>query len=501
MRRLSFVRLFLAASVLFAVFPVKAQNSSYFEKFPSRTGTHVITRFNPAGHYIVVSGQMSEWGFFIVRDGYTTRTFDLPLAPGSGAGQVGSASYGHTVHDMQIYGSTCWFCGKRWNRIYEFGMPAYPGAPIPIIESVDSLPYVGKFDIAGAVAGTAVVKIMYFPTSDNLMRLNRLATTGDGVVMIGEQGSAHNTVLVELTENTTNNTYKIIQSSFSEEVFMDLVRTGNKVVTLSRFNNPIHTGFYNYTFGLRYGTPNSFVSTGNTMYGYDTYYPFCDTRAKFTGVDPIILSNVNNSINLTNAVTVSFVSTSATAYVGQLISYHIASQGAMPTDVLWTAGKDYYTKIKDAKFNKPLTFNTFMAVLLEDNNGNSVLRFPYLNVGNTSYSDTILYAADPKLESLAPFQYMSNSFETYAAGYYALDYSKISFLEEYELHDHFNPSNPATCFSVKLGTIHSIPSEYYPSTMTDKPLVVVSTKTGVFEQNTISATVLESIFDCQRSRE
>ena len=113
--------------------------------------------------------------------------------------------------------------------------------------------------------------------------------------------------------------------------------------------------------------------------------------------------------------------------------YNINSEGQTITDILNGSGIVKFTKIKEIGFNRPLVSTTKMVVLLEDKYNLSILRFPYW--GRTSlYHDTILFSDSLVLQSIAPFQNMSNSLDVRVSGYNPYSSNKVVQLKEEFIH-------------------------------------------------------------------
>ncbi len=484
--------LYIACIVLTVVFlqGVASAQSSLIEKYNSSRGTNVITRYNDVDNYLVTCAKnMYGNSFFIVQDGSVKRTFDMPVTTGN----FNVSGIGFVVNDVQIYGSTCWFCGTNWEETYELVYPPEIGAPPYLVFKTKNAGFIGRFDIAQALTGVAQLHISIIgeANGDTVSRLDKLATYGTGVVSIGNIDTTDTPVLVEFTDTPTGIcNFTVWRPDYGGEQFVDVESTNGRIVTLSRYKDTLNSNFFHWNYGLRYGTPGNFILTGNTVYMYDTYYPFLDGRARFTGMDPIVLSSVHQG----HDVTVSFVVNNNTSFNGRFVVYHIPSAGAVPLDVVFNRTHINYSIVKDADFNNPMTFNTYMSLLLEDHQGNSVLRFPYLNQSPMIQYDTVWSILEPRIESLAAYQNMSNRLNLYAGGYYSQDANKIAEFNEIMLHDHFMINND--CMEHDRGELQSVHT-YEPPTTPPHPLVNMFSQTSEYMKFQYKAPEVEAQIECR----
>ena len=351
-----------------------AQSFGFIDRYHSKSGEGVVTRYNTADNLTVTCfhdtvGRAS----ILVSNGTLSRTFSLPRS--ADYVPVGQ-KYGYTVTDMQLVGTECWFCGYRWR---ETGKVSYEFGGLGYLERVDT-GFWGCFNLSDVMDGSPDVTLVQ---ADSVKRFTRLAAAVGGIVCVGS-GQRGYSVLAECNLISTSlYICRLWKPTLFEEALVDVVCTNGRIVTLSRYNNPQHTMLYHYRFGLRYGTLSSFTSMGNVLYQYDTYYPFGDNRARFSGLDPISLASVNKG----HEVTVSFVATWDTPYKGYYMIYHIADAGQAPADVVFgkeaaeaaeTGGEEPRCTVSSE--DTPLTVSNYPLQLVTPNPGK-------LNVVNPKVTD------------------------------------------------------------------------------------------------------------------
>ena len=140
---------------------------------------------------------------------------------------------------------------------------------------------------------------------------------------------------------------------------------------------------------LRRGNPQIFFA-GNNTYPYDTYDAYNDRRARRWTNAPVFLTKTNKGCG----VVVSYI-TENTDYPlhdfpGKLIMFHFPEELTEPTEIIHNDDTDVYVRIKDIKSSDSSLGKSFMAVLLEDSYGKSVVRFPRVGTGalfNTTMSN------------------------------------------------------------------------------------------------------------------
>ena len=415
---------------------VAGQSFSSVTKYNNCTGDKTLIRKNQTSYTVTCYHDEHNCSSFIVesqiRRKFATTSYSnngqTPLAPQTG----------YIVRDMELLDGVCWFCGEKWvetgQMLYTLEGLAYP--------EVLHYGFIGRFNMADVIAGNGNYETMVISGTEVL---TALAVYVSGVTAIGGAiDHPYSSCVVELQETSFPGSYLVTTevSSNSEEVFMDVTCAGGKVITLSRFNNPANSSYYNYRFGLRYGTPSSFTYTANTLYCYNTSLLFSIPDAgKFYNLSPIFLCKTNNG----KGVVVSHLgegSANTNIYSGHLMLYHIGSEGATSVEVKNNYDMDVYSEIKEITFNVP--FNTYskMAILLDGN----TLRFP-LWASNYNY-DTVMYTNDYNLASMVYYYAQSGLFDISGVGYDSTN--KIVRLYQ-NVNSDWPTWNSMTCMQTKWG--------------------------------------------------
>ena len=465
-------------------------NYSKITQFNNVNGENTIIRTNRVfSHFVTCSNTSDGRSCFVVDNGssykffYTTQ--HVTMIPGV------SLNTGYVVKDMQMEfdGTTCWFCGIKWA---ETGTLVYDINGSGTWDTV-FCGFIGRFDAVDVMNGSGSFEIMEI---DGTYCLDKLAAWNTGAAAVGIDDYGRSRV-VELIQSGTNTyKYKVEKSTRTDEVFMDIANANGRIVTLSRFNSSISNSYFKNYFGLRYGNPSYFVSTSSTLYLYNTANVFGNNAATFTSMNPVHLSYTNKD----KEVVVSYLGDYFSAFVapwlkGHLLSYHIPSEGANNITMTYNQDTNTYRKIYEVKFNQPLTTKTYMAALLEGSDGNSVLRFPYLNRTN-AYNDTMLYINyAPKVESVAPYQTSSSGMEIAATGRYHYSYQRIVDIREYEIHDHLSMWNNNNCFFFFFWTFKPV-SFTSGSTETCTLQVVNSEQNCHFSQFSFTSTTPDTSLKC-----
>lgn len=400
-----------------------AQNYSTLYRYNNLKGNHVIIRTDQTNTYFVTSYRPNLGrSCFIVKNSNSTRYFDMRECY-----ENSPLTYAYLVNDMQIQDDECYFCGRKW--FYTGEMIYYPDGTMEL--EVDSIGFFGKFNVNDVLSGTGTYEILELIKTKTL---TKLAVYPGGATAVGVSDSMDHSCLVELHETgivggVMNYKAKILHSTIPDEVFMDVVHTSTKVTTVSRYNNPQRYVAYRDYFGLRTGSPLDFLGTNNGINNYSAYSVFGDEHACFSGVDPVCLS----AVNVGEAVTVSYLMSAIPLTDGKVISYRINIPGQQTTGIQYNYDNNRYKRILEAKFNMSLNNNTNMAIVLEDEDGKSIIRFPCWN-NQTTYCDTILYSDSVTVQSLAPFQLSSNTFCLAMGGYFHNNMKKIAELRNYDIH-------------------------------------------------------------------
>ncbi len=309
----------------------------------SVVGDRTLIRMDHSREYIVTcSHTENDCSKFSVSTTDITKHFTTTnYIPNPHFSPYAPLNQGYVVKDMRIVGTTCWFVGVHWwetgNVVYGFGFGS-PGE-----WEVKYGGFVGRFDVRDVVNGSGQYEILTIPGT---RELTRLAAYSGGITAVGKNMFGVSK-LVELEYYSSGQSrFSVGQSSYAEEVFMDVVNASGRIVVLSRFNNPSHYMYYRHYFGLRYGNIGNFFNThNNNLYCYDNYYPFPDASASFAGLDPIFLNYTNSG----NEVLVSYLGTTGPLN-GELIMYRIPSEGVRPAEVQYSAGGYTYSAIRDVQF-------------------------------------------------------------------------------------------------------------------------------------------------------
>lgn len=437
-RRLSAGRMSAIAScLLLMTVSVTGWGQSMVRQYPLLQGDNMLVRTDNAT-FVTCCNTTDKRSCFVVDDGTTARQFFTTEAPAG----IHVTDSGYVVNDMQLVDGFCWFAGYKWVNT---GMPVYTlDGQMYILITHEA--FVGKFKTSQVLSGNGNYRIALIP---QVHHIERLAVMGDDVTAIGvaETGERY---LVEMLYGGDSNLLRIETSSSSEEEFMDVVAAGNKVVVLSRFNNAAHFMWYKYYFGLRYGSAGNMFNTGIDMQIYDVYEAYGWYTA-FPSVHPVRLAATNNA----NGVVVAYIeqdSQSVNPLLGKFVLFHIPGKGTLSTDVVFNLHDEFqYTALDDIRFNKSLSGNSYMALLLRGSMANSILRFPYLNFPQ-SLSEDVYHMNDPYIESVAPFQYGGVGLELSAVGHYMGNSQSLAGITEHGVH-HYTAN---TCFSIESGHLNSM---------------------------------------------
>lgn len=409
--------------------------------YPSVFGNHILMRTNYPRTYTVISLHDSHNCSSFIVDDHTTRKMFATTSYNAGP----TPEYihkGYIVNDMAVQENICWFCGEEWietgNSIYIWGQGFIP--------EVLHYGYIGRFDVTEVMNGAGHYEIMRFSETKEL---TSMAVYTGGVTAIGTLEYNDQSCVVEMAESggTTYYLCRVDTSTFDEEVFMDVVWAGGKVITLSRFKNPNHTAYNKTSFGLRYGTPSNFGNTSNMIYRYDVYYLWGDNvTGQFDGLSPIRLAYSN----IGNEVWVSYLGTTAggssNPMAERVLMYGIAAQGSNSVKVMYNSDSERYKELIDFRFNVHWGNLSLVSLLMENISGASVIRYPKLNhIGTTNY-DTVLYTDIYKLESVMPL-FTGSEMSIFAAGN---DSSlKLHEIKEWEVNNFLSLCYQMNCLSVR----------------------------------------------------
>ena len=480
-------------AVLGALFGVssgsaQAQTVSSIGQYASLKGDSVLIRTDATMSYFVtcVNTPVNR-ACFVVSNGGTSKRFFTTQAPGSP--YMFTVDSGYKVNDMQIFGTTCWFCGYKW---IDTGQPIFiPGGGSTTLMLYRA--FVGRFDITDVTGGSGSYIIIEIP---QLRAIDKMTVQNNFIVALGRD-SVDNKRLIELKETVdwlgSTYFYKIQKCSFAKEVMMDITKTNNRIVLLTRFNYPENYLFHKYYFALRYGSPTDFHGTNHFAYCYDTYASLIGYAA-FKPNTSLHLSATNNG----DGVTVSYILENdaiSNPYLGKFLIYHIATEGAHSADYIYNNDSFTYSAILDSRFNYPLTTNAFMALLLRDESNNSILRFPLLNFPNGNHSEDVLYTTEPKIVSIAPYQLWNNRLDLAATGYFSNNSTKVADIREFDV---LNPSGSwysNNCFTINNGSLFkaNLQYDFYIDTINQGLDIVCSIKKMGYAVSYTSASCYPTI--------
>lgn len=400
----------LSKTIFFAMLvcgpSVSGQSFSSMEKLLNCTGAESFLRKNNTMYTVICYHDNHNCSSFVVEGLPSNKKFATSTYASEPSQNLNN--YGYIVKDMELLDGVCWFCGEKWaetgRMLYTLEGLAYP--------EVTHYGFIGRFNMADVTSGSGNFEIMIIPGTGTM---THLAVYTGGVTAIGQiLDFPYTSYVVELQETSFPGGYIVgkYASTREDEVFMDVARAGGKVVTLSRFNDPIDNAFYSFSFGLRYGTATNYANTANTLYQYKTNKIFFPANiGQFYGLTPIFLTYSN----IGNGVVVSYLGggdPSNHYYSGHLLMANIPSEGANTVNCRINYDMDRYSQIKEVHFNNNHLQGSRMAILVEDNSGNSTFRFPRWD---TSNRDTILYTNNANLESFT-YYYSGNDFSILGTG-------------------------------------------------------------------------------------
>ena len=436
-------------------------------EYTSVSGNGALVRVDHTNNFHVTS-QNSEHNCsrFVVDDGETVRYFSTttyvsnpmmsPMLP---------LNSGYIVNAMEIVGTKCWFAGTHWWETGEILFAFGPGGA-PYME-IEHCGFIGQFDVADVIAGSGSYKTIDIP---DIYEISRMVAHTAGVAAVGMTESGESRVVELLELGTGQWSYDVGKSENSEEVFMDVTNAGGKIVTLSRYKNPVHVMYYKYMFGLRYA-PLGGIASSQSQYVYDTYDAFSDPRAAFVGVDPIYVNHTKRG----DEILVSYLgkwNNPSNSLEGELIFYRIPVAGGVVAEVLSGVNNVKCTELKEVRLDNALSQYANIALLAEDVYGNSVLRFPYL-YGNGIRYDTAYYVSSPVVESLCPFSSTNIGFDVAAVGRHAATFSKLVTIREYSIHSRLDYENLHDCFQTRIGRFHSRYASVFSPQVLNKSVVKI----------------------------
>lgn len=431
--------IFIALSALNA----QAQYSE-LKRILSIKGSEMIIRTDYSRTYFVTYCKYNHYNhnYFIVSQGNNYKYLDLMDGTDN---MFPAPDYGYEIKDIQVIGQECYFCGQKWKQT---GNIIYNLDGTMMYETV-SKGIIGRFDIRDVINSGGTYEILEIDTTYCLNKIALLSSRALATATLYDETTP---CLVELRETDYQNNYvdynyRVIRSSISDEYFMDVAALSDKFVSVSRYSNPSNTNSYKYLFGMRYGNGYNFFTTNNGIYNYNVQNVLANEGASFISMEPMRLAYTHQN----DEVVVGYINRKLSNRQGFPIFYKISSPGQTITKTILNLDNVQYSSIKDIQYNRPLYAKSQMAVLLEDVNGTSVMRFPdWVAINTGPYPDTILYTSTYKLLSLAAFQYTSGSFEVRSAGYEPNNNNKMIHLLTADIHGDTPKWSNLSCISNKV---------------------------------------------------
>lgn len=461
--------------LLLALAPAAVGQNSIVKQYSALVGDSVLIRTDNTT-FVTCCNTTNMRSCFVVDNGTTCHQFYTTQVPSG----IYITDSGYVVKDMQLVNGVCWFAGYKW---FDTGQPVYtPGGEVYNLVTYKA--FVGKFNTANVLSGSGNYSIIEI---SGLHHIERLAVIGNNVTAIGVKANGVRQ-LVELQFQPSNSKYNLhIENSVSShEVFMDVVAAGNKVVLLSRYKDSWGFNRSTYYFGLRYGNAGNMLNTSGAIQYYDVYNAL-DWRLGFPSVHPMRLASTNNG----NGVVIAYIAQRndyPNSLYGKYVMFHIATENSSTADVIINMYDNYqYTELADIRFNKPVTNNTYMALLLRDSTSNSILRFPLLNIPYST-SENVFTTNNPYIESVAPYQTGSNGLELAATGHFTGSSPYLSQITQKGIY-----SNPSySCLAIGSGNIYPIKDASCKAEEDDFELAVVSTSNSITFKNTPYTSTIAS---------
>lgn len=436
--------------LLFSYLFMNGQTISNTDKYQYQYGTNVITRINPQKTKVVCYYEPNEHQRnFMVLYGNSRKYFSIDFSS-----STSNNNSGINVKDLQIIGDICYFCGTRWRETGQW-LYNYDGS---IYMEVRNEGFIGKFNVNDVVNSGGNFEYLII---DETLHLDKIITCPHGILAIGLKKNSLESCIVELHPDPASSlpityNYSIYTSPSNDEVFMDITNNNDTICVLSRFKNGIRPEAFKYFFGLRYGISTDFLNSNTGIYYYSTQNVLWDEAASFTGLDPIHIC----SFRTNKAVSISYLNTSLSSRQGFPILYKVNFPGANISKVLIGLDSYKYKTILDMEFAIPSQGNTYSAMLLEDINGNSVLRFPNWNITDPM-PDTILYTQTYKLQSISPYQ-VADIGGLYVGGFDPNNSNEVLNFHQHLLNDQYAYWYTFTCLNKKIEAIESYNTNIEP---------------------------------------
>lgn len=424
--------------LLLALAPAAVGQNSIVKQYTALAGDSVLIRTDNS-IFVTCCNTTDMRSCFVVDNGTTCRQFFTTQVPSG----IYITDSGYVVKDMQLVNGVCWFAGYKW---FDTGQPVYtPGGEA--YNLITYTAFVGKFNTADVLSGSGNYGIIEI---SGMHHIERLAVIGNNVTAIGVKANGVRQ-LVDLKKIFLSYTVRIEESTLSQEVFMDVVAAGDKIVLLSRFSTPGSTELEKY-FGLRYSSAGAMYGN-SALHRYDVSTAY-NSYLTFPSVHPIRLAATNNG----NGVVVGYVAQyydlpSGNPLYNKFALFHVATENDDSTEVIINSDGEKYTDIADIRFNKPVNDNTHMALLLASGSSYRYLRFPPLSFSSPT-TDDIFYINSPFIQSIAPYQTASTGLELAATGHYYPGITPYAMeVKEEGILNHSGTFYTQNCFQISEGEL------------------------------------------------
>lgn len=213
---------------------------------------------------------------FKLPDIYTLGGTPFPTPPYNNGGKIL-----YRIHDMQIYGDTCYFCGEKRETTGNYHYDTTGN----LTYETDDIGLVGKFTINKLLAGINDLELVTLSKVVSLQRMTVYdASQGYSISMIGiPKGVSSPSCIVDLYSEVSMGTwvYDVAYPSDNREILSDITYSGGALVTVSKMV------YDNYAFLLRctkaswiltdpytcINTPHVFHTNASTTYSYPYVLP------------------------------------------------------------------------------------------------------------------------------------------------------------------------------------------------------------------------------------
>lgn len=479
--------IFLAIAI-----PSVCQNS--IKRYDNILGEKTIIRTNEKNYtYVTCSHTSDDRSCFIVKNlkraeitkAFYTSQHVNPLPPFI-------SNIGYWVSDIVVTPTQCWFCGTKWE---ETGNYIYTGSSPYLCPETIFCSYVGWFDLFDVVDyGAGDFNVVEFNNIVDLY-LKKLVVCGSSVTAISDDK------ILEMY-NIQNNScsYRLGSPNWCNETFVDIVLSGDSVITVSRFNNPSAYFYYHDFFALRYGpTANNNFISNNNAYMFDTYNMVGgDTWARFFQLESIKMTTMCNKRDAVVSYLARDVN-SNNPIPGHLVMIHIPNENAHPSEIITSDDTSRYRTLKDASSSSCNYGNNMcMSFLLDDSTDRQILRYPIPGRGYGNFPDTIKRVGSPRLDAIAVGHYYDENAPDYywlmAAGVFLSD-NKVAEVQDRGIRA-IPERQHKTCLNNINGSFHSqscMSNSWYD---TNKPLSISSSGARPIMQHPFSSFAVQTTTMC-----